>query len=192
MGSSIGNFTPEEACDFIASWMSELDYADLMLVALDGCQDPARVYHAYNDRAGVTHNFTMNGLKHANRLLGYEAFKLSDWEAVGEYDQEGSRHRAFVVPNTDVNVEGVLISKGEKLQIEESNKWPKHQADRLWLNAKRSGARPARDVIEGSCFSNAEGSYCKSSRLRLLTSLESMHVDAAILRHLQNVPLHLN
>jgi uncharacterized SAM-dependent methyltransferase len=48
MGSSIGNFTPDEAVEFIAQFASELGPDDLMLVALDGCQDPEKVYHAYN------------------------------------------------------------------------------------------------------------------------------------------------
>jgi L-histidine Nalpha-methyltransferase / hercynylcysteine S-oxide synthase len=122
MGSSIGNFTPSEAVDFLAQFAAELRPNDLMLIALDGCQDAERVYHAYNDRGDVTHNFTLNGLKHANRLMDYQAFRLDDWDAVGEFDQQGSRHRAFVVPKRDVVVEGSLIRKGERVRIEESYK----------------------------------------------------------------------
>lgn len=122
MGSSIGNFTPSEAVEFLAQFAAELTPQDLMLIALDGCQDADKVYHAYNDKADVTHNFTSNGLKHANRLLDYEAFRVEDWDAIGEFDQQGSRHRAFVVPNKDVTVEGVLIRKGERVRIEESYK----------------------------------------------------------------------
>lgn len=48
MGSSIGNFTPGEAVDFIAQFASELGPEDVMLIALDGCQDADKVYHAYN------------------------------------------------------------------------------------------------------------------------------------------------
>lgn len=49
MGSSIGNFTPSEAVDFLAQFAAELKPDDLMLIALDGCQDPDKVYHAYNE-----------------------------------------------------------------------------------------------------------------------------------------------
>jgi uncharacterized SAM-dependent methyltransferase len=48
MGSSIGNFTPDEAVDFITQFASELEPEDVMLIALDGCQDADKVYHAYN------------------------------------------------------------------------------------------------------------------------------------------------
>lgn len=120
LGSSIGNFVPNEASEFLAQFGELLGQDDLMLVGVDGCLDPERVYHAYNDRDGVTHSFTMNGLQHANRLLGYEAFDVNDWTAMGEYDSNGMRHRAFVAPKRDVTVEGVLVRQGEKVRIEES------------------------------------------------------------------------
>lgn len=159
LGSSLGNFTPEEATDFIGQFTAELGYDDMMLVALDGCQEPEKVFHAYNDRGDVTHDFTMNGLKHANQIMGYDAFNISDWEAVGEFDQHGSRHRAHVVPKTDLTVEGVSIKKGEKVNIEESYKWPIEAAKKLW-RAKTP------QVIENAFYSNEEGSYCTWKSLR--------------------------
>lgn len=120
LGSSIGNFPPSEASEFLAGFAALLGQDDLMLVGIDGCLDPSKVFHAYNDRDGVTHEFTMNGLHHANSLLGYEAFNTDDWDAIGEYDSVGHRHRAFVAPKRDVTVEGVLVKQGEKVRIEES------------------------------------------------------------------------
>ena len=130
LGSSIGNFTREEAVGFVSQFANILKPTDALLIGLDACQTPDKVHAAYNDRHGITHDFTMNGLHHANSLLGYEAFHLPDWEAQGEYDREGSRHRAFVVPKKDVTVAGAFISKGERIQIEESNKVPEHEAER--------------------------------------------------------------
>lgn len=120
LGSSIGNFIPNEASEFLAQFAAELGQDDMMLVGLDGCLEPKKVFHAYNDRDGTTHEFTMNGLQHANRLLGYPAFEIDKWRAIGEYDSVGNRHRAFVAPNSDVTVEGVLVRKDEKVRIEES------------------------------------------------------------------------
>lgn len=120
LGSSIGNFEPEAAAEFIAQFAAELGQHDLMMVGVDGCLDPKKVFAAYNDRDGTTHDFTMNGLLHANRLLGYEAFDMNSWDAVGVYDSVGERHRAFVVPKRDVVVEGVLVKQGERVRIEES------------------------------------------------------------------------
>ena len=169
MGSSIGNFTTDDAAAFIAQIAEVLGPKDLMLIALDGCQDGEKVYHAYNDKEDVTHNFTMNGLKHANQVLGHEAFNVSQWEAFGEYDRQGSRHRAYVVPKEDVIVEGVTIRKGEKVRIEESYKYPGDKAVRLWSEAS---AKCGGDVIEGAFYANEEGSYCKCA-YSLITCLES-------------------
>ena len=36
MGSSIGNFTPGDAADFVAQFAAELGHHDLLLIALDG------------------------------------------------------------------------------------------------------------------------------------------------------------
>ena len=134
MGSSIGNFAPNEAVEFLAQITRVLGPGDMMLIGLDACQNPAKVYHAYNDRHDITHEFTLNGLNHANKLLGYEAFKLEHWEAIGEfvYDRIGCRHRASVVPLQDVTVEGVLVKKGEKVRIEESYKFNSLESDTLW------------------------------------------------------------
>jgi EasF-like predicted methyltransferase len=185
MGSSIGNFTPDEAVDFIAQFATELGREDLMLIALDGCQDADKVYNAYNDKDGVTHGFTANGLKHANRLLGYDAFKPDLWEAVGQYDRQGSRHQAFVVPNTAVTVEGADIKKNEKVRIEESYKWPFQKAERLWHEACAKNS-----VIEGAFYSNKEGSYCTFSvaysplGITCLHSTTSYHIISLSSHHL--------
>lgn len=158
LGSSIGNFTREEAVGFVSQFASILGPEDSFLIGLDACQDPQRVYEAYNDRDGITHDFTMNGLKHANSLLGYKLFLEGDWEAVGEYDQRGGRHRAFVVPTRDLTLDGVPVGKGEKIRIEESYKYNQTQSDALWSAA---------GVTTGSAWSN-DGSHGTSRTPRFV------------------------
>lgn len=131
LGSSIGNFTREESVGFIDQFAQILKPTDSFLIGLDGCQDPDKVFHAYNDRDEVTRRFTKNGLHHANRLLGYEAFSPDDWEALGEYNEPGGKHQAFVIPQKDLQVEGVSLKKGEKLRIEESHKYNRAQVRKL-------------------------------------------------------------
>jgi len=173
LGSSIGNFTPEEAVPFLAQFAEILENDDVFMVAIDGCQDPDIVYRAYNDRDDVTHRFTMNGLQHANKLLGYEAFRISDWEAVGRYDVEHSRHRAYVVPKKDMTVEGAFVRQGEMIQIEESNKMPGCEVIkliRLIDEAKKDNRRTRtteKEIIgsgaelASSVYSDDAGTYCK-------------------------------
>lgn len=150
MGSSIGNFNREEAVDFVAQFASVLGASDTFLLAIDACEDPDKVYEAYNDRAGITHDFTKNGLRHANALLGYEAFHDEDWDATGEYDVAGGRHRAFVQPKKDLEVEGVRFEKGERVAIEQSVKYNRAQASQLFHAA---------GVMEAAAWTNQDASY---------------------------------
>lgn len=132
LGSSLGNFTRSKAADFLKGFSDILGSRDAVLIGLDACQDKDRVYHAYNDKEGKTREFYMNGLDHANTLIGKEAFKKGEWEAIGEYDDEAQRHQAFYIAITDVVVEEVSIRAGEKILFEESYKYSKIQSNNLW------------------------------------------------------------
>ena len=108
------------------------------------------MFHAYNDRDGVTHRFILNGLKHANALMGENAFNLDDWEVIGEYDTKAGRHHAFVAPRKDVVVDGVPMKQGERIRIEESYKYSREEAKKLWELAK---------LAENTVWANSKGDY---------------------------------
>ena len=135
MGSSIGNFDRTEAADFLKGVSEVLHDKDFMLIGIDACQESDKVYHAYNDKQGVTHEFILNGLVHANKLMGKEWFKKADWKVIGEYDEMAGRHQAFYSPVKDVVVEETLIRRGEKIRIEESYKYSMLQEKELWQGA---------------------------------------------------------
>ncbi|KAG9559141.1 hypothetical protein KCU71_g9399, partial [Aureobasidium melanogenum] len=150
LGSSIGNFSRDEAAKFLTQFSETLHPNDTLLLGLDACTDADKVYHAYNDREGLTHEFILCGLKQANRLLGYEAFDISKWEVIGQYNKETDRHEAFVSPKEDVTIEGALIRAGEQVRIEESYKYNSAQSERLWSDA---------GLTEGAKWTNSDGDY---------------------------------
>ena len=135
MGSSLGNFSRSEAAEFLSSFAKVLGPSDLMIIGLDACKNSEKVFKAYNDSKGVTRQFYENGLLHANKVLGFEAFKTGDWEVVTQFDPVEGRHQAFYSPKSDVNVDGVQLQKGEKLAFEEATKYGDVQRDRLWHDA---------------------------------------------------------
>ncbi|KAF2240140.1 hypothetical protein EV356DRAFT_438136 [Viridothelium virens] len=150
LGSSVGNFTRPEAGEFLKMCRGALGTRDQLIVGVDGCKEPNRVFHAYNDREGVTHAFVLNGLRQANRLLGTDAFKRDDWKVFGEYDAEAGRHQAFVYPTQDVIIEGVCIKQGERCRIEHSYKYSDDESERLWEDA---------GFVEATRWSNGAANY---------------------------------
>jgi L-histidine Nalpha-methyltransferase / hercynylcysteine S-oxide synthase len=81
--------------------------------------------------------FILNGLRHANRVLGENAFVENDWKVIGEYlyDAEGGRHQAFYAPRRDTTVLGELIRPHERVQVEQSLKYSAAEAEELWKRA---------------------------------------------------------
>ncbi|KAL7627452.1 hypothetical protein AAE478_001645 [Parahypoxylon ruwenzoriense] len=81
--------------------------------------------------------FILNGLAHANEVLGHKAFELGDWQVVGEYiyDSEGGRHQAFYSPVHDTVVLGENIRAQERVQVEQSLKYSKEGCGNLWKSA---------------------------------------------------------
>ncbi|KAJ6005672.1 Ergothioneine biosynthesis protein 1 [Penicillium sp. IBT 35674x] len=135
MGSSIGNFNRSDAAGFLGGFSKLLGPSDFLLIGLDACKDPEKVYSAYNDSQGVTRAFYENGLRHANSVLGFEAFRPGDWEVVTGYDTENGCHQAFYSPTVDVVIKDITIRKGEKLKFEEAYKYSQHERDELCRSA---------------------------------------------------------
>jgi hypothetical protein len=81
--------------------------------------------------------FILNGLRHANELLGKTAFVESEWKVIGEYvyDAEGGRHQAFYSPVRDTIVLGELIRSHDRIQVEQSLKYSPEEARELWNRA---------------------------------------------------------
>jgi dimethylhistidine N-methyltransferase len=82
-GSTIGNFTPAAAREFLARWVPLLGAGGRALIGVDLKKDEARLNAAYNDAAGVTAAFNQNLLARFNRELG------------ADFDLNAFRHHAF-------------------------------------------------------------------------------------------------
>ncbi|WP_142850181.1 L-histidine N(alpha)-methyltransferase [Telmatospirillum sp. J64-1] len=81
-GSTIGNFTPAQARDFLSRTARLLGPKGAMLVGVDLRKAPEILHAAYDDREGVTAEFNLNLLARINRELD------------GDFDLAAFRHRA--------------------------------------------------------------------------------------------------
>lgn len=78
--------------------------------------------------------FILNGLVHANKLLGEQVFDVNDWKVIGEYvyDSDGSRHQAFYAPKHNIQYKDIFFRAEEKVKVEESLKYSAEDAVKLW------------------------------------------------------------
>lgn len=135
MGSSLGNFGRDEAAKFLRDVANVMSTTDMLFVGLDACQDELKVFHAYNDKAGKTHEFILNGLTSINNITGKKMFDRADWTVVGKYNCTKQCHQAFYRAKKDLFVEGVEFKAGDQIRVEESYKYSRSQRHELWKSA---------------------------------------------------------
>ncbi|MGB2622539.1 MAG: L-histidine N(alpha)-methyltransferase [Candidatus Acidiferrum sp.] len=83
IGTSIGNFSPEEARMILRTLGSQLQIGDALLLGTDMVKDEPTLLAAYDDSVGITAAFNLNILHRLNRELG------------ATFDASCFRHRAL-------------------------------------------------------------------------------------------------
>jgi dimethylhistidine N-methyltransferase len=89
-GSSIGNFTPDEAREFLQRVHARCGRDGGLLIGIDLAKDRAVLDCAYDDALGVTAAFNLNVLRHVNRLLDAD-FDIRQWRHRGFYNAQAGR-----------------------------------------------------------------------------------------------------
>ncbi|WP_292935583.1 L-histidine N(alpha)-methyltransferase [Noviherbaspirillum sp.] len=125
-GSSIGNFTPEEAAAFLGRVRDACRADGGLLIGVDLIKDEGLLYEAYDDAIGLTAAFNLNMLQHLNRLLGTN-FKPRDWRHVCQFNASESRIELHLEALRSVTVtwdDGERrFSQGERIHTENSYKY---------------------------------------------------------------------
>ncbi len=124
-GSTIGNFTPAEARQFLRSAARLLKGGGL-LIGVDLVKDPAVLHAAYNDAAGVTARFNLNILTRANRELGTD-FDLGRFRHYAFFNPYESRIEMHLVSTAaqqvHLGVQRFDFAEGESIHTENSCKY---------------------------------------------------------------------
>jgi dimethylhistidine N-methyltransferase len=141
LGSTIGNFEPEEAETFLRNIRRSLQPGDALFIGFDLIKDPAVLNAAYNDAAGVTARFNKNMLVRINRELG-GSFDVDAFEHVAFWNRRKSRiemHLESIYEQTvwiqDLG-RGFHFDRGERIHTENSYKFNPVSIGRL---LRRSG-----------------------------------------------------
>ena len=90
LGSTIGNFEPEAALDFLHAVRLCLKPGDFLLLGTDLVKPLEQMLVAYDDPVGVTAAFNLNLLARINRELDAD-FDLRQFEHVAKYTEEYQR-----------------------------------------------------------------------------------------------------
>ncbi len=141
-GSTIGNFEPDDAAEFLRQAGRILGAGASMIVGVDRIKDTAVLNAAYDDATGITAKFNLNVLARMNRELG------------GNFDLAAFRHRAFYnIENHRIEMhlesskaQSVTVAgrtfdfrKGETIHTENSYKYTVESFRAL---AEKAGWRP--------------------------------------------------
>jgi L-histidine Nalpha-methyltransferase len=140
-GSTIGNFEPHEAKEFLAR-AARLLHGGGLLIGADLVKDAAVLNAAYDDPTGVTAAFNKNLLARANREAEAD-FDLARFRHYAAYDPEAERVGIYLISTQSqtVRIAGRAIAfvEGEAIHTEWSHKYTVEGFRRL---AAQSGFRP--------------------------------------------------
>ncbi|MCB1745116.1 MAG: L-histidine N(alpha)-methyltransferase, partial [Gammaproteobacteria bacterium] len=125
-GSTIGNFHPEQATEFLRGIKDSIGADGGLLIGVDVPKSRARLELAYDDPEGVTARFNLNMLEHINRTLGTD-FDLGAFKHRAVWNEDASRVEMHLV---STRAQGVRLGEhrfqfqsGETIWTESSYKY---------------------------------------------------------------------
>ncbi len=125
-GSSIGNFTPLQATQFLTRVRGECKSDGALLIGVDLVKSSMIIEAAYNDSVGVTGVFNLNVLAHTNELLGTD-FLMRDWRHLAFFNAEQSCVEMHLEARRPVTVRWPtgerVFAQGERIHTEDSYKY---------------------------------------------------------------------
>jgi uncharacterized SAM-dependent methyltransferase len=92
MGSNLGNFTDAQAIAFLRGVARHMTHRDRLLLGVDtphsSTKSSSMIEAAYNDARGVTAAFTINALRHVNRVAGLDFDWRDGWCHEAKYSHD--------------------------------------------------------------------------------------------------------
>ena len=137
-GSTIGNFTPDQAASFLSNTARQIGSGGSLLIGVDLKKDDAVLHAAYNDAEQVTAAFNLNILKRINEELDAD-FDLSAFRHQAFYNDRRGRIEMHIVSlknqAAQLNGTSIRFDEGETIHTENSYKFTIEEFQRLAENA---------------------------------------------------------
>ena len=137
-GSSIGNFTPEQAEGFLRGVREAMAADGALWIGVDLIKDKDILERAYDDELGVSAAFNLNGLRHVNSLAETD-FRASDWRHTARFNTELNRVEMHVEARADLTVSWPGSSRsfraGERIHTESAYKYTPEMFETLLAKA---------------------------------------------------------
>lgn len=146
-GSTIGNFHPDQARDFLENAAKTLGKSAYMVVGVDTKKPPELLHNAYNDTLNITKKFNLNVLTRINQELSGN-FDLSNFEHYAFYNPVKGCIEMHLVSQCDqvitVGSHEFSFSDGESIHTESSYKYTQEgfralagaagwQVEKIWM-----------------------------------------------------------
>lgn len=142
LGSTLGNFTEQEAVGFISKLRGFLKEDDLLFLGIDLKKDPSIILNAYNDDQGVTRSFNLNLLDRINEELEAD-FDANQFQHYPYYNPHTGECRSYLISKVEQEVmvagEAIHFRAWEAIFMEISKKYDQLQLEEL---ANQSGFTP--------------------------------------------------
>jgi L-histidine N-alpha-methyltransferase len=149
-GSSIGNFVPEAATNFLRRVRAAAP-GGALLIGVDLVKPAQVLERAYADALGLTSAFNLNLLRNVNRLLGSN-FDVAQWRHVAFFDVARSRIEMHLEARCDLRAHWpggeLTMQAGQRVHTENSCKYTVEGFDALLRRAGYSSTR---------CWTDARG-----------------------------------
>ncbi len=133
-GSTIGNFTADEARAFLVAIRRTLRPGDGFLLGTDMKKDTAILHAAYNDSHGITAQFNRHLLERIRDELG-ATIPVHEYEHEAVYNQRDGRIEMYLHSRSahTISIDGTAIpmEKGESILTEYSHKFDPDQVRSL-------------------------------------------------------------
>jgi len=147
-GSTIGNFTRQEAVSFLKTAADNLGPDGDFLLGVDLKKNETILHAAYNDSRGLTAAFNLNLLRRMNRELRAD-FDLSAWRHKAVYNDDRGRMEMYLVSLKKQSV-GIMghtfhFNKGETIHTENSYKYEIGEFHEI---AEEAGFAPLRTWVD--------------------------------------------